>query len=108
MQGRGSGPQTLQAEACGRFRGLRREAVAVVVDLEAENGVGLGVTGRPLLPGEREAAACAARLLHQTSFIASSTHGKTTMQLVEGAEWIVQSTISPDGPDGADSYVVST
>ena len=30
-------------------------APAVVVDLEAENGVGLGVTGRPLLPGEREA-----------------------------------------------------
>ena len=49
------------------------------------------------LAGEREA-----------SFIASSTHGKTTMQWGEGAEWIVQATISPDGPDGADSYAVST
>ena len=47
------------------------------------------------LSGGREAAACAARLLHQASFIASSIHNKSSV----GADWLVRAVCAPDSAE---------
>ena len=57
------------------------------------------------LSGDREAAACAARLLHQASFIASSIHNKSSVEWGEGADWLVRVVCTPDSSeDGEDGY----
>ena len=52
------------------------------------------------LSGDWEAAACAARLLHQASFIASSIHNKSSVEWREGADWLVRAVCTPDSVDG--------
>ena len=51
------------------------------------------------LSGNREGAACAARLLHQASFIASSIHNKSSAEWNEGADWLVRAVCAPDAAD---------
>ena len=46
------------------------------------------------LSGDRDAAACVARLLHQASFIASSIH-KSAVEWREGADWLVRAVCTP-------------
>ena len=55
------------------------------------------------LSGDRDAAACAARLLRQASFIASSIHNKSAVEWREGADWLARAVCTPDSSeDGKD------
>ena len=51
------------------------------------------------LSGDREAAACAARLLRQASFIASSIHNKSSVEWREGVGWLVRAVCTPDSSE---------
>ena len=73
----GKRPLALPAEEEERARPRRPSAVPVppvheVIDLEAATGVGVGVSGRPLLPGEQEAR----RQLQRRSWTAGQVGNK--------------------------------
>ena len=51
------------------------------------------------LSGDRDAAACAARLLHQASSIASSIHNKSAVEWREGADWLVRAVCTIDSSE---------
>ena len=51
------------------------------------------------LSGDRDAAACAARLLRQASLIASSVHNKSAVEWREGADWLVRVVCTPDSSE---------
>ena len=60
------------------------------------------------LSGDRDAVACAARLLHQASFIASSIHNKSAVGWREGADWLVRAICAPDSSEEWDDGGVGT
>ena len=107
-----------RAPACmaeGRWRGMRSfygacplcsmgehgsEHLAIWCPAVAAAWIRLGAAHGPsplrALSGDREAATCATRILHQASFIASSIHNKSAVEWREGADWIVRAVCAPD------------
>ena len=66
-------------------------------------GAAHGPSSVRALSGDQEAAACAARLLHQASFIASSIHNKSSVELRQGADWLVRAVCAPDSAEDGEA-----